>query len=52
MLASYIPFTNIILHYVGNIVSLSDFCNYVKRMHEDKDEQFETEYAVRSYLLL
>ena len=49
MLGNHIPFTET-LHYVGNMVSLSDFCNYVKRMHEDRDEQFEIEYAVSIYI--
>ena len=30
----------------GEIVSVENFANYVKRMHKDRDKLFEIEYTV------
>ena len=31
---------------LGEVVSIGDFDKHVKKMHDDRDEPFEVEYAV------
>ena len=32
--------------HAGKVLLVNQFCDYVKKMHEERDDAYETEYAV------